>query len=413
MRKLAASGLAVLGLATAAVAVVEMPAQTAVTCTKVASTSGNDANAGTFDAPYRTAGKLASSLTSGQTGCLRAGVYQQDLTVTNAGITLTSYPGERATLVGRLYIRRGADGVTVTELNLNGKNATLLPSPTVNASDVRFVANRVTNDHTSICFVIGSNTYGRAQRTVIRGNRIHDCGRVPSSNKDHGIYVQAADDTRILDNVIVRNVDRGIQLYPDAQRTLVKGNVIDSNGEGIIFSGSGTTSSNNTVTGNLITFSQIRHDVESWYPSGTPAGTGNTVTGNCIFGGVQGEIGTQSGFTATNNLLVDPGYRDRAAGDYRISSTSPCASLISASLAPAGPDGEPPVATTTPDPDPVPEPWAPTVGARVQITKTTSLDFGKTGEIAYLSADRLRAILLLDSVSVKPVLIADVGPEQG
>jgi nitrous oxidase accessory protein NosD len=312
-------------------------------CDKVAALTGSDSNGGTVSAPYRTAGKLAASLRSGETGCLRAGTFQQDVTVTVAGITLTSYPGERATLIGRLYIRRGANGVLVTGLNLNGKNVGLLPSPTINASDVSFTGNDVTNDHTSICFIVGSNTYGRAQRTVIRGNRIHDCGRIPSSNKDHGIYVQAADDTRILDNVIVDNVDRGVQLYPDSQRTLVQGNVIDSNGEGIIFSGSGTTSSNNFVKGNLITFSQIRHDVESWYPSGTPVGTGNTVTGNCIFGGVQGEIGTQNGFTATNNLIVDPGYRDRVGGDYRLVATSSCADIMRASLAPAGPDGEPPV----------------------------------------------------------------------
>jgi parallel beta-helix repeat protein len=411
--------LAALAAATAAIAVggtlVLQPSSTAaVQCSQVAATSGADTAAGTVDAPYRTAGKLAASLRSGETGCLRAGVFQQDLTVTVPGITLTSYPGERATLTGRLYIRRGANGVLVTGLNLNGKNAGLLPSPTINASDVSFTGNDVTNDHTSICFVVGSDTYGRAQRTVIRGNRIHDCGRIPSSNKDHGIYVQAADDTQIVDNVIVNNVDRGVQLYPDSQRTLVKGNVIDGNGEGIIFSGSGTTSSNNTVTGNLITFSRIRHDVESWYPSGTAPGVGNTVTGNCIFGGAQGTIGTQTGFTAANNLLVDPGYRDRAGGDYRISATSPCAALIATSLAPAGPNGEPPVAAVVPNPDPDPDPdpaWEPVVGARVKVTKTSSAQFGQAGEIAYLSGDHLRAVLLLDSISVKPVLIADIGPE--
>ena len=48
-------------------------------------------------------------------------------------MTLKSYPGERATLVGRLYIRRQAPYVTVANLNLNGRNAQTLPSPDIAA----------------------------------------------------------------------------------------------------------------------------------------------------------------------------------------------------------------------------------------------------------------------------------------
>jgi parallel beta-helix repeat protein len=387
------------------------PASAAVICSKVAATSGSDSASGAAEAPYRTAGRLVAALNSGETGCLRSGVFQQDVTIAEPGITLTSYPGERATLVGRLYIREGANGVVVTELNLNGANTAPLPSPTVNADDVRFVANDVTNDNTGICFIVGSNTYGRAQRTMIVRNRIHNCGRLPSTNHDHGIYVQAADYTQIVDNVIVDNVDRGIQLYPDAQRTTIRGNIIDGNGEGVIFSGSGTSSWNNMVVGNLITNSEIRHDVESWYPDGTTVGVGNMVSGNCIYGGAQGELGNLIGFSATSNLFVDPGYRDRAGGDYRIASTSLCAPIVRTSLAPAGPNGERPVGTTTTDPDPDPDPtWLPSLRARVRVTNTSSPDYGRTGEITYLSNDRLRAVLLLDSVTVKAVLVRDIGP---
>ena len=64
-------------------------------------------------------------------------------------------------------------------------------------------------------------------------------GPLPSTNKDHGIYVTNAKDTVIRDNWIYDNVDRGIQLYPDAQHTRITGNVIDGNGEGVVFSGDG------------------------------------------------------------------------------------------------------------------------------------------------------------------------------
>ena len=41
----------------------------------------------------------------------------------------------------------------------------------------------------------------------------------------------------IRDNWIYDNADRGVQLYPDADGTVVTGNVIDGNGEGVIFGG--------------------------------------------------------------------------------------------------------------------------------------------------------------------------------
>ena len=46
-------------------------------------------------------------------------------------------------------------------------------------------------------------------------------------------------DTIVRDNWIYDNTDRGIQLYPDADGSTITGNVIDSNGEGIVFAGEG------------------------------------------------------------------------------------------------------------------------------------------------------------------------------
>jgi parallel beta-helix repeat protein len=341
--------------ATAALAALPTAATAAPTtiaasaCTKFAAPGGSDSASGSLAAPYATAQKLVSSLASGQIGCLRGGTYSEDVSVTNAGITLTAYQGEQATLLGRLYLKAGADNVTITGLNLDGKNAADLPSPTVNGNGDRFVGNDVSNENTEICFVIGSS-YGRAQSTLIQGNRIHNCGALPSTNMDHGIYVEDSDNAQILDNVIYDNVDRGIQLYPDAQGTVIRGNVIDGNGEGIIFSGNGgTASSNTTVENNLITNATIRSDVESWYPSGNPVGVGNVVQDNCVVPGVGGSINTgNGGFDATNNLIVsDALYVDRSSGDFQLSSSSPCLIDIQGSTAPVGSDWSTLSATTS------------------------------------------------------------------
>jgi parallel beta-helix repeat protein len=310
----------------------------AAPCNLVAATTGSDHNRGTLARPLRTAQRLADKLRAGQVGCLRGGVYREDVKVKHGGhsaarrLTVESYPGERATLVGRLYLPHGSNYVTIARINLNGRNRGSLPSPTVNSEDAEFTSDDVTNEHTGICFILGSSGYGRARRTIIAASRIHDCGREPSHNEDHGIYVAESDGARIVNNVIYKNVDRGIQLFPDAQGTVIQHNVIDGNGEGITFSGDGTTSSNTLVEFNLITNSKIRYDVESYYPGGTPRGVNNVVKNNCIFAGAQGTIGEEVGYTARKsaNKAVNPRYANAAAGNYAVPSANPCASYTAA-----------------------------------------------------------------------------------
>ena len=313
------------------------PAAAAGDCTKYAAPNGSDAAPGTELLPLRTAQKLASSLHAGDTGCLRAGTYSEDVELTEAGtagarITFRSYPGERAGIVGRFAVRAGADHVTVSNLHLNGKVPGGELGPAISSDQVIFEDNDVTNEHTAICFLVGTLT-GRPQGTIIRRNRIHDCGRLPATNLAHGIYMSNADDTQILDNTIYDNADQGISFYPDAQRTLVKGNVIDGNGQGVIFSGDDGVSSNGSVVeGNVITNSRLRHNVESWYPEGNPVGQGNTVRGNCIHGGTSdngdGGVSDEKGFELHDNVVADPQYVNRAAKDFRLAPGSPCAGIL-------------------------------------------------------------------------------------
>ncbi len=347
-----------------------------VSCDRLASPTGSDTNPGSESLPYRTAQHLAGSLSSGQTGCLRSGTYSENVKISVGGsagspVTLRSYPDERARIVGRFWIAEGADFVSVSHLDLDGTNATDLPSPTVNANDTSFLDNDITNGHTSICFVLGSD-WGRADRTVIERNRIHDCGRLPATNYDHGIYVELSRGSVIQNNLIYDNADRGIQLYPDAQQSTIRNNVIDGNGVGIIFSGdSGVGSSDNIVEYNIITNSTVRYNIESWYPDGNPIGTGNAVRNNCINGGARdygngGIQEPQEGYTVTDNLKADPVFVDRSSNNFHLQSSSPCLPLtgdIAAQLdgnytSPTPPPDTDPISDpgTEPDPDPSTEP---------------------------------------------------------
>ncbi len=318
--------------------------------------------------------QLVDSLLPGETGCLRAGGYSQSVTITRGGVagrpvTLRSYPGDKATLTGRLVVKKGADFVVVEDLWLDGRNAGNLPSPTVNGNDVIFRNNDVTNQHTAICFVLGASnvdssaTYGRALRPVVERNRIHNCGKLPAANHDHGIYVEGTDDAQIRGNWIYDNADRGIQLYPDAQRTSVTGNVLDGNGTNLIFSGDlGIASSNTIVRGNLITRAKLRFNVESWYPAGNPKGTNNLLTANCLYGAARTDFGLagintgDGGFTASGNTTLAPGYVNATAHDYRLTAGSPCLSLYLGD--PSALPG-PRLTAVTPTPTPTPTPTEP------------------------------------------------------
>ena len=341
----AAAVLALLAVLLMVAAGTAMASGTTIACSLYVAPGGSDGLPGSAAQPFATVQHLADTLAAGQTGCVRGGSYTEDVTVTHAGqpgapITITSYTAERATLTGRLWVHQGADYVTVANMNLDGRNTNNLPSPDINAAHTTFTGNDVTDEHTAICFDVGSDTtYGRATSTLIQDNRIHDCGTLPAANHDHGIYVESSTGATIIENVIYKNADRGIQLYPDAQNTLIERNIIDSNGEGIIFSGDfGLASGNNTVANNLITNATLRYDIESWYPEANPIGTGNTVQHNCVWAGAKGTIQTpESGYTATNNLTTNPQYANPTTGDYRINSTSPCANLLANTTTPTQP----------------------------------------------------------------------------
>jgi parallel beta-helix repeat protein len=317
-------------------------------CDLVAAPTGVAGAVGTVENPLRSVIDVVNGLSDGETGCFAAGTYPVgNYTIAKPGITLTSLDGQQAEIKGRLWIK--GDGITLEGLVLNNENTADLPS-SITGDDVVLRDNEITNHHTTICFNVGNAAYGRAQDTLIEGNRIHDCGRLPASNFDHGIYIEDSDGVVIRDNWIYGNADRGIQLYPDADGTLIERNVIDRNGEGIIFGGSPEDASDDTIVrNNLITNSKLRDNVESAYGPGEPVGQNNLVTNNCISGGAYdngdgGILKNAEGFTAHSNLIERPVYTNAAAGDYTLKPGSPCAALLE--------NGEPPVEEDPPAEDP-------------------------------------------------------------
>jgi parallel beta-helix repeat protein len=318
-------------------------------CDLVAAPNGSDSAPGTAAAPLRTVQKLADSLSAGQTGCLRAGTFSEDVTIRHGGsagapLVVRSYPGETATILGRLRVAKGADYTTISDLKLVGiehghECSRLCASPTVDANHTTWTHDDVTNNHVdTICFLLGDSNgvWGTADDTLIQDDRIHDCGALPATNYDHGIYAEETHGSQIIDNLIYGNADRGVQLYPQAIDTLVRGNVIYGNGEGVDFGADGQESSNgNVVEDNIISDSNVLYNVLSAYGPGDRVGSGNVVRHNCIGGGAYDNHGNpggvrfdHTGFSLQQNVLAKPTFVDPAHGNFALASNSACAGIL-------------------------------------------------------------------------------------
>ena len=169
-----------------------------VLCARVASPLGSNNLSwyhGDRSRPWRSSQARSSP---GQAGCLRGGLYEQNVKITRGGTRRR--PDHDHELSGRArdtaraasMWRRGEPRRRSSNSTLDGRNSDDLPSPTVNGDDVAFRDNDVTNGHTRSPSPRLARI-GPAQRTVIERNRIHDCGELPPTNHDHGIYVESSD----------------------------------------------------------------------------------------------------------------------------------------------------------------------------------------------------------------------------
>jgi parallel beta-helix repeat protein len=271
--------------------------------------------------------------------CLHGGVYRtREVWLRRNGMTVMSVPGERATWRGRIVV--GARNVTLERLNLDGttRRRASLPSPTVNGAGFTLRDSDVTNRN-GIC--VHPRTYRRAtpRHFTVERNRIHDCGRRPRTDRDHGIYVAGGNGV-IRWNAVFDNADRGIQLFPYARGVRVYGNTIDGNGEGVHF---GAAAANNVVRDNLITNSRKRWNVEYF----DLHGRGNRVIANCVQavardayyrrrGGIA--PGIERYLRLDGNSRATVRYAGRSRGDLRPESVSAaCAGMGAPDDVTAGP----------------------------------------------------------------------------
>ena len=318
------------------------PDPSGLTCDKYAATTGSDTSGtGASGQPYATPEKLVASLAAGQTGCLKAGSYGAGETwqITNSGkagarVTLMSDPnGGKATLYKRVVIPQGTSFVTLSNLKIDGsKNATytygVYASPTVYGDDVQLIANDITNRSKGICVFVGDPTYGTAERTLIKDNVVHHCG-VPGNLHMHGIYNNYAHSSLIVGNVIHNIAAKGVVLYRDADDAVVRGNIIDRVGTGVLFGGDNNRTTDRAVVRNNVITNATRNNegIAEWWAQSPSVGKGNIARHNCLWSSGSVKHAGVSGYSSDSNTYAAPQYADAAAGNYKVGNET-CAALL-------------------------------------------------------------------------------------
>lgn len=252
---------------------------------------------------------FAASLEPGETGCLTGTVAADNTDLRSLGgepgrpVTITSAPGGIATIRGRLVLHDDVHDLVLRGLRFDGRSSRSA-SRSLQLDGDRITLDRVdvTNQRSEgSCIGIGhlGDGGGLAEGITIQRSRIHDCGALPPTNLDHGIYVEHARGTTIRESWIEGSASRGIQLYPDADGTLVERNVLRANGEGIIVSGAkGLRSERNVIAGNVLGGARVegRYLLETGFEEGPPRASAATVfRDNCFMGAVQPELELRDG----------------------------------------------------------------------------------------------------------------------
>ena len=257
-----------------------------VDCARVASPSGSDRAPGTERAPLRTPQALLESLAPGQTGCLRGGTYRAAENVlaprrggrAGAPLTLRSYPGERAKLVGIIDIPHGADYITLSGLAIEGTGAGGANSVKVYSRGVVIEDSDITNAWRGrSCLMLGNvSGGGQAVAPIIRGNTFHECGDTDNGNHDHAIYAANVAGGEIVDNLFYNSAAYGSSSTRTPTNMRFAYNVVDGSAPsirgGLVFGGDEDhASSNNTVEHNVIAHAATNAITSNWEGPPAPA----------------------------------------------------------------------------------------------------------------------------------------------
>lgn len=324
-------------------------------------TTGNDANDGSTDNPFRTIGQAVEAVAPGDVIYVRAGIYTENIVINKSGqegkpIILSCASGDLGKVKitpPKEYVEKNPSGAVIRVHSAQHVwiNGLVVEGPMGRPETPRtemYGANGITfsgkaglgcrvtncvvywNVHCGIKEMGHGGTKIQMEANVIFGNG--------TRSTDHGIYCPA-DELTINGNIIFNNAGYGIHSYSHPKRQVITRNICMGNkAAGIILAGSenkiyhnvcvynglgimyfrgGCT--DNIVKNNIFAFAKTDCGYDNGGGKyGDPAR--NTDDFNCYFPGKPSDrIGAGS-----HEVLADPLFVDPKQGDLRLKPESPC-----------------------------------------------------------------------------------------
>ena len=260
----------------------------------------------------------------GDTVFVKAGAYQQDLTIhskdniklVGAGVDQVTMLG-REDVVGVLHVGKWPYGATDIEISgltinehgghalgiFNGKGITLKG---LRVNGMLF-GQQVHDVRIENCVIGGSETTGvqfADSQAVLVGNVIHD--------NDHGVNVAGKSEVRLERNVITRSLFEAVVVTDKAKAVLVS-NTLVKNGGGAAFLGS----SQSDVSGNVVGLNKVGF---LFAASGRATMSFNAFfqnsAGNYMRDGAAPAPAPE--LTSASDIQADPRFVDAEHGDFRL-----------------------------------------------------------------------------------------------
>ncbi|MBZ0298076.1 MAG: right-handed parallel beta-helix repeat-containing protein [Anaerolineae bacterium] len=315
----------------------EMSLQALVESAYVVALDGDDAQAGTVEAPFRTINRALRALKPGDTLLVRGGQYAESLNNTipsgeswERPVTLKAYPGEQVIIMPppgaeRVINFAGDSQYIIVDgfildgthtqyevIKLSGKEDSSEPSP----SHIRIMNNEIRNAGAAQSsngeyryFSAGILATGQSNYIEYLHNIIHDNG---VTDFDHGLYHTSS--FSIIDgNHIYNNKGSGIKIGwgQNARDNIVRNNIVYNNntaegddgqkdqGRGIgVYAGTGTLVYNNIVWGH-------HHSAIDVTYGGNDARIINNTIHNTTGWGIVIGFGADGTETAQNTLVAN------------------------------------------------------------------------------------------------------------
>jgi len=317
------------------------------------SPSGNDANPGTYTAPWKTLQKAFNTLQPGETAYLRAGTYGAfcaTSTFSRAGtltapITVAGYPYERAVIHGQ--IRLDGSYFRLTHIVAEGPTCGTWGATTQQGENMILLTPGLTH-HVEVS---SSEVYHDGWHAGISAggddiwilnNYIHDNGGFNDTsqiNTSHGIYYHEGTRGVVANNILEHNRAKGLSARFTANHILVINNTVVGNGR----SGMDVAESTYawTFVNNVVMNNGNVNDGVGINTGGSAGGATNIEINNILWNnGTSGTSNWDANATVTNNVVADPLLANPASSapstthqgysnDYHLKSGSPAIDFAS------------------------------------------------------------------------------------